>query len=70
LDREGVVRHELINDLSLGRSVDEATRVLDALRFFERKGEVCPANWHEGQEGIKPNQEGVVDYLTQFMDSR
>jgi peroxiredoxin (alkyl hydroperoxide reductase subunit C) len=70
LDRDGVVRHALINDLSLGRSVDEASRMLDALRFFERKGEVCPANWQEGQKGMEPTQEGVVDYLSQFMDSR
>ncbi len=68
LDREGVIRHELVNDLSLGRSVDEASRMLDALRFYEKKGEVCPANWHEGQEGMKPTQEGVVDYLSQFMN--
>jgi peroxiredoxin (alkyl hydroperoxide reductase subunit C) len=70
IDREGIVRHELVNDLTLGRSVDEALRMLDALRFYESRGEVCPANWHDGQEGLKPTQEGVVDYLSQFMKPR
>jgi peroxiredoxin (alkyl hydroperoxide reductase subunit C) len=69
IDRDGIVRHELVNDITLGRSVDEALRMLDALRFYERKGEVCPANWREGQTGMKPTQEGVVDYLSQFMKS-
>jgi peroxiredoxin (alkyl hydroperoxide reductase subunit C) len=69
IDREGIVRHELVNDLTLGRSVDEALRMLDALRFYERKGEVCPANWREGEPGMQPTQEGVVDYLSQFMKS-
>jgi peroxiredoxin (alkyl hydroperoxide reductase subunit C) len=67
LDREGIVRHEVVNDLSLGRNVEEASRMLDALRFYETKGEVCPANWQEGQEGMRPTQDGVVDYLSQFM---
>ena len=70
LDREGVVRHELVNDLTLGRSVDEALRMLDALRFYEAKGEVCPANWQQGQEGMKQTQQGVVDYLSQYMKTR
>ncbi len=63
IDREGVVRHELVNDLSLGRSVDEALRMLDALRFSEKHGEVCPANWHEGEEAMKPTADGVAQYL-------
>ena len=63
IDRKGVVRHALINDLPLGRSVDEALRVLDALRFHEEHGEVCPANWHEGEEAMKPTAEGVASYL-------
>jgi peroxiredoxin (alkyl hydroperoxide reductase subunit C) len=70
IDREGIVRHELVNDLALGRSVDEALRMLDAVRFYERRGEVCPANWYDGQEGLSPTQEGVVDYLSQFMKTR
>lgn len=63
IDKEGVVRHELVNDLGLGRSVDEAIRMLDALRFSEEHGEVCPANWHEGDEAMKPTADGVADYL-------
>ena len=63
LDKEGVVRHELVNDLGLGRSVDEAIRMLDALRFSEEHGEVCPANWREGEDAMKPTADGVADYL-------
>jgi len=63
IDRQGVVRHSLINDLPIGRSVDEALRVLDALRFHEEHGDVCPADWHEGEEGMKPTAEGVASYL-------
>lgn len=63
IDKEGVVRHALINDLPLGRNVDEAIRLLDALQFTEKHGEVCPANWKEGEEGMKPTAEGVATYL-------
>lgn len=63
LDKAGVVRHALINDLPLGRSVDEALRILDALQFFEKHGEVCPANWKPGEEGMKPTADGVAKYL-------
>lgn len=63
IDKEGVVRHVVINDLPLGRSVDEALRVLDALQFTERCGEVCPANWKEGDEGMKQTADGVAAYL-------
>jgi peroxiredoxin 2/4 len=63
IDKAGVVRHAVINDLPLGRSVDEALRVLDALQFTEEHGEVCPANWHAGEEGMKPTAEGVAKYL-------
>ena len=63
IDREGVVRHELVNDLPLGRNVDEALRMLDALQFVEEHGEVCPANWKDGEEGMKPDAEGVAQYL-------
>jgi len=63
IDKEGVVRHELVNDLGLGRSVEEALRMLDALKYTEEKGEVCPANWHEGEEAMKPTAEGVAKYL-------
>jgi peroxiredoxin (alkyl hydroperoxide reductase subunit C) len=63
IDKEGMVRHSVINDLPLGRSVDEALRMVDALAFTEEHGEVCPANWQEGEEGMKPTAEGVADYL-------
>lgn len=65
IDKGGVVRHALVNDLGLGRSVDEALRVLDALRFTETHGEVCPANWRSGEEGMKPTREGVTSYLAE-----
>ncbi|MBI3920081.1 MAG: peroxiredoxin [Armatimonadetes bacterium] len=64
IDKEGVVRHQVINDLPLGRNVDEALRMVDALQFTEQHGEVCPANWREGQEGMKPTAEGVAEYLS------
>jgi peroxiredoxin (alkyl hydroperoxide reductase subunit C) len=64
IDREGIVRHALVNDLPLGRNVDEALRMLDALRFFEERGNVCPANWKRGEEGMEPTPQGVVDYLS------
>jgi peroxiredoxin (alkyl hydroperoxide reductase subunit C) len=63
IDKQGVVRHALINDLPIGRSVDEAIRVLDALQFHEENGDVCPANWHAGEEAMKPTAEGVASYL-------
>jgi len=63
IDKEGYVRHQLVNDFPLGRSVDEALRILDALQFFEEVGEVCPANWSKGKEGMKATPEGVADYL-------
>jgi peroxiredoxin (alkyl hydroperoxide reductase subunit C) len=63
IDRQGIVRHALVNDLPLGRSVDEALRVLDALRFHEQHGDVCPANWREGEEAMVPTAEGVAKYL-------
>ena len=62
IDKEGVVRHELVNDLPLGRNVDEALRVVDALQFFEKHGDVCPANWRPGEDAMKPTPEGVADY--------
>jgi len=63
IDQQGIVRHALINDLPLGRSVDEALRVLDALRFHQEHGDVCPANWHEGEEAMKPTADGVAAYM-------
>jgi peroxiredoxin (alkyl hydroperoxide reductase subunit C) len=64
IDREGIVRHMLINDLPLGRSVDEALRMVKALQHFEEHGEVCPANWNEGKEGLNTTKEGVSAYLS------
>ena len=63
IDRSGIVRHQLVNDLPLGRNVDEAIRILDALQFTEEHGEVCPANWKEGDEAMKPSAAGVASYL-------
>jgi peroxiredoxin (alkyl hydroperoxide reductase subunit C) len=63
IDRDGIVRHALVNDLPLGRSVGEALRVLDALQYTERHGEVCPANWKPGEEAMKPTAAGVAAYL-------
>lgn len=65
IDKAGVVRHQVVNDLPLGRSVDEALRVVDALQYFEANGEVCPANWHKGQKALKATQAGVAEYLAQ-----
>jgi peroxiredoxin (alkyl hydroperoxide reductase subunit C) len=64
IDRKGIVRHELVNDLGIGRNVDEALRVLDALRFCDEHGDVCPANWNLGDETLKPTAEGVALYLS------
>ncbi|MBT4791227.1 MAG: peroxiredoxin [Halobacteriovoraceae bacterium] len=63
IDTDGVVRHSTINDLPLGRNVDEALRMVDALQFHETHGEVCPANWKKGDEAMKPTAEGVATYL-------
>ena len=63
IDKAGLVRHLLINDLPLGRNVDEAIRMVDALQFNEENGEVCPANWSKGKDGMKADHKGVADYL-------
>ena len=65
IDKEGIVRHALVNDLPLGRSVDEAIRMLDALQYHEQYGEVCPANWRKGEKAMKPTSDGVAEYLSQ-----
>lgn len=64
IDKQGVVRHQVVNDLPLGRSVKEALRMVDALQYFEENGEVCPADWHLGEEAMKASSEGVADYLS------
>jgi peroxiredoxin (alkyl hydroperoxide reductase subunit C) len=63
IDKKGVVRHQVVNDGPIGRSVDEAVRTVDALLHFEKHGEVCPANWSEGKEAIKTTKESVGAYL-------
>ncbi len=65
IDKEGIVRHQVINDMPLGRSVDEILRVIDALQFTEEHGEVCPADWHKGDKGLTATQEGIADYLSE-----
>lgn len=64
IDEEGTVRHELINDLPLGRNVNEALRVLDALNHHQKYGEVCPANWNDGDDAMTASSDGVADYLS------
>ncbi|MDP7018878.1 MAG: peroxiredoxin [Pirellulaceae bacterium] len=63
IDKDGVVRHQVVNDLPLGRSVDEALRMVKALQFFEANGEVCPANWSEGARTIKPNPDDSKEFF-------
>lgn len=63
IDKSGVVRHQVVNDLPLGRSVDEALRMVDALQYFEANGEVCPANWKQGARTIKPSIEGSKSFF-------
>ncbi len=65
IDKKGVVRHMVVNDLPLGRNVDEMLRMVDALQFTEEHGEVCPAGWNKGKPGMKASLEGVADYLSQ-----
>lgn len=64
IDKQGIVRHQLVNDFPLGRSIEEALRLVDALQFFEENGEVCPANWHKGDVGMKETAAGIADYLS------
>ncbi|CAA9890420.1 Alkyl hydroperoxide reductase C [Candidatus Methylobacter favarea] len=63
IDRNGVVRHQVVNDLPLGRNIDELIRMVDALQFHEEHGEVCPAGWHKGDIGMNANPAGVAEYL-------
>ncbi|MBC8353428.1 MAG: peroxiredoxin [Planctomycetes bacterium] len=64
IDKDGVVRHQVVNDLPLGRSVDEALRLVQALQFFEENGEVCPANWKEGARTIKPSPDASKEFFS------
>jgi len=63
IDKDGIVQHQVVKNLPLGRNVDEAIRMVDALTFVEENGEVCPANWAKGKEAMKPSHEGTADYL-------
>ncbi len=63
IDQEGTVRHQVVNDLPLGRSIDDALRMVDALKFHQEHGEVCPAGWNKGKKGMKADAKGVAEYL-------
>jgi peroxiredoxin (alkyl hydroperoxide reductase subunit C) len=65
IDKQGIVRHQVINDLPLGRNIDEMLRMIDALQFTEEHGEVCPAGWHQGEAGMAGSPEGVANYLAE-----
>jgi peroxiredoxin (alkyl hydroperoxide reductase subunit C) len=64
IDKKGIVRHQVVNDMPLGRSVSETLRMVDALQFFEENGEVCPADWHKGDKAMKETQQSVAEYLS------
>ena len=64
IDKAGIVQHQVVNNLPIGRNVDEMLRIVDALQFTEEHGEVCPAGWHKGREGMMATAEGVAEYLT------
>lgn len=68
IDKEGVVRHQVVNDLPLGRNIDEMLRMVDALQFHEQNGEVCPAQWEKGKEGMDASPQGVAKYLSEHTD--
>ena len=69
IDKEGVVRHQVVNDLPLGRNIDEMLRMIDALQFNEEHGEVCPAGWNKGKPGMAGSPEGVAEYLAAHADT-
>lgn len=64
IDTDGIVRHQVVNDMPLGRSVDEILRVIDALQHFEKHGEVCPMDWHKGDVAMTASHDGVAEYLS------
>lgn len=69
IDEEGTVRHQVVNDLPLGRNIDEMLRMIDALSFHQEHGEVCPAGWTEGDKGMNASPDGVASYLAENADS-
>src|SRR3990167_5841663 len=68
IDKNGLVRSQIVNDLPIGRNVDELLRIVDAVQFFDENCEVCPAGWHKGQAGMKASPKGVADYLASHSD--
>lgn len=64
IDKDGVVRHQVVNDMPLGRSIKETLRMVDALQYFEKNGEVCPVDWHSGEKGIVESHEGIAKFLS------
>lgn len=68
IDKEGIVRHQVVNDLPLGRNIDEMLRLIDALQFTEEHGEVCPAGWNKGEAGMAGSPDGVASYLSEHSD--
>lgn len=69
IDKDGVVRHQIVNDMPIGRNIDEMIRIVDAFQFHEENGEVCPAQWTKGKEGMKANPDGVAKFLKQHSGS-
>jgi len=69
IDQEGVVRHQVVNDLPLGRNIDEALRMVDSLKFFQENGEVCPAGWNKDKASMKATPDGVASYLKENASS-
>lgn len=69
IDKNGMVRSQIVNDLPIGRNIDEIIRIIDAVQFFEENGEVCPAGWEKGKAGMKASPQGVADYLATHADS-
>jgi peroxiredoxin (alkyl hydroperoxide reductase subunit C) len=65
VDKVGIVRHQVVNDLPLGRNMDELIRMVQALQYFEKHGEVCPAGWQNGDKGMQASPEGVANYLSE-----
>lgn len=68
IDKNGLVRSQIVNDLPIGRNINELLRIIDAVQFFEEHGEVCPAGWEKGKEGMKATPEGVAQYLAAFSE--
>jgi len=64
IDKEGIVQHQVVNNMPLGRSINETLRMIDALQYFEKNGEVCPADWKEGDDGLVATQVGIAEYLS------